>query len=725
MELKNILTKIGTSREEERETFLALEISSEAVKSAVWSVEENKTTILKTGSIEEWQEEDKASLINAVDVSISNASEGVEPEPDKIIFGLSESWVKGEEINKDKIEVLKTLCAKLDLKPLGFVVTLEALTVFLKKERGAPISAVFINLSETQSLISLVLLGKIIGTKVVGRSDDLAADVREGLARFGKLEDLPSQMILYNGVADFEEAKQELVSFDWLEQLPFLHFPKVEVLDVLTPVKAVAIAGGAEVAKSLGFEIKEEKTEDDPKKTAVELGFIQGKDVAEMPVEKIEEQPTPGLEKKTVGKVRKIKARKPFLKNPLKRLNKFFTFYKRLAFKLPKLSIKKGPVLIFLPIALLLILFLAVLAFYWYVPKASVVLYFEPKVLEKEIEVVVETAASQINKETKIIPGELRQIEIEVEKTKETTGDKLVGDKAKGKIVVYNKTDLAKTFPAKTVLIGSNKLTFLLDEEIKVASKSAKTTEEGEEIAYGKATASVTASSIGPESNLPSQSQFDFKEYSSGFFSARTEEGFSGGTSRQIKAVSKEDRENLLNGVTAELRTQAREKIKAEALSTEEILGEEVNLEIISQKFSASEEDETDSLSLNLKIKFKFLTYKKEDLNQLLFEKISDDIPSGFVFKPESLKIETSEVLLEESKAKVKIISKLNLIPELNIEEIKNNIKGRYPEVIKTYLESLPNFLQADINISPRLPAKLNTLPRLSKNIQVETKIKE
>ena len=134
MELKNILTKIGTSREEERETFLALEISSEAVKSAVWSVEENKTTILKTGSIEEWQEEDKASLINAVDVSISNASEGVEPEPDKIIFGLSESWVKGEEINKDKIEVLKTLCAKLDLKPLGFVVTLEALTVFLKKE---------------------------------------------------------------------------------------------------------------------------------------------------------------------------------------------------------------------------------------------------------------------------------------------------------------------------------------------------------------------------------------------------------------------------------------------------------------------------------------------------------------------------------------------------------------------------------------------------------------
>ena len=44
---------------------------------------------------------------------------------------------------------------------------------------------------------------------------------------------------------------------------PFLHFPKVEILDRQIAIKSVSIAGGEEAAKALGFEIIEEEEQED------------------------------------------------------------------------------------------------------------------------------------------------------------------------------------------------------------------------------------------------------------------------------------------------------------------------------------------------------------------------------------------------------------------------------------------------------------------------------
>ena len=299
MELRNILTKIGSNKEERRETFLALEISHETVKSAAWAVEHKKTIVIKMGSTEEWDEDDKESLIIAVDKTISNVCEGMEEEPKKVILGLLGAWASGEQIVEEKKELLKNICHKLVLKPLGFVVTLEALISYLKELEGTPVTAIFINLGEAESVVSLVILGKVKGSETVGRSDDLASDVREALARFGKVNNLPARMILYNGMVDFEDAKQQLASYEWQKELPFLHFPKVSSLDSHISIKAVAIAGGAEVAKSLGFTIepaepkekvstiadtKEEIISDEPvvatEPTATDLGFLENADIA-------------------------------------------------------------------------------------------------------------------------------------------------------------------------------------------------------------------------------------------------------------------------------------------------------------------------------------------------------------------------------------------------------------------------------------------------------------
>lgn len=732
MKLKNIFSKLKTSQKEEEEIFLAVEIAPETVKSVLWTVRKEKTEVIKIGSLQEWDGENKDLLLKAVDVSISNACEKAKTEPRGVIFGLPKSWVKKEQIVPKKKEFLKYICQKLELKPLGFVVILESILAYLKTKEGTPVNGIFINLQETQSLISLVQLGKIKGTQTVGRSEDLAADVKEGLVRFGKIENLPARMIIFNGTVDFEEYKQQLASYDWLEELPFLHFPKVEVLEVNESIKAIAIAGGAEVAKSLGFEIKdrkevkpiksvkpkedkEESREDRKENNAVsaaDLGFVQDKDIAQ-----IETHPaTPdAAEVEKVEKVEREELR-PEIKikgipQPFSLISKLKNMLRKLIFKL-RLLLPGGRKRLVVLIALCFFLFTGgAMAFYWYVPKAKVTIYLTPKTLEKELKLIVD--------------GEQKNIEVKGENATSATGEKLVGDKAKGKVIIYNKTDIKKVFSLGAVLIGPENLKFTLDEEVEIASKSSEAGEEGEQIIYGKATAAITAASIGTESNFTGGTLFSFKDYSTNLYSAKTEEGLSGGTSRQVKVVSSDDTSLLLEELHEELKEKAETDLRENLSSEKEILTEGMEDKILSQDFSAEEGDETDQLKLELKIAFSALVYDKRDLRITLAESIKDAVPDDFVFDPEKTEIETEEVEVKENKAEMITKVKAHLLPKINFEEIKKNLVGRQFDDTQEYLRSLPNFSQADIEVTPRLLGRLKRLPRLGKNIIIETKVEE
>jgi hypothetical protein len=802
MEIKNIISKISSGKEEVKEYFLSLEISPEVVKSVVWTVDNGKTVVIKTGSVEEWDENQDNSLLRAVDKSITNACENVKPEPEKVIFGLLENWVKGSEVSVSKKKVLGELCSKLDLKPIGFVVTLEALVAYLKKEEGNPLSAIFIHLAESQIIISLVQLGQILGSHNVARSEDLAADVREGLARFGETDNLPTRMILFNGAVDFEDAKQQLVSFDWQKELSFLHFPKVETLEVAVPAKAVAIAGGAEAAKSMGFFITSEKKkegikkavekqksdktveadvnkkkletdkkDDDVNTTAlIELGFIHDQDIAKVDIDakKLDDK---NLKQKNINLVPEKSEKKQDdetlqinletddvlkttstlktginlessnktepseklsgLKNKFSTSSSFFmslkTGFLNVVAKFKNLftNLKKSNLVFTYSLVFFVLLLLGGFLFYWYVPKAEVEIYLQPKKLKKEILLTVNTKALQVNIEDDIIPGKIKEIEVEGEAAKQPTGKKVVGEPAKGTITVYNKTNLAKSFLSGTVLIGPDKLVFTLDKDVMVASRSAEVTEEGENVTYGKAVVSITASSIGSESNLTGNTQLSFKEYPSSLYSAAVDEGLSGGESQEVTVVSGEDREELRAKLEEELKNKASQQIKSQSLTEEKVLEKNLKMEVLEENFSHKVEEETDNLTLNLKTKFLFLTYKNTDLNQLILTKIKDDVPEKFNFDNDSTEIQISKADISDEKAELEAVIKAGFIPQVNEEEIKKNIKGRYPDVIQDYFKTLPNFSRADIVIKPKFPSKLNTLPRKTGNINLNIKIED
>ena len=698
MELKNLLIKLKRKEEKNQEYFFAVEITEEIIKTAVWTVTDGQTQVVKVGQPQAWDGQTQNKLVSAIDQSISAISANISPEPSGVIFGLPEAWMDSDNIIPEKKTYLKAVCQELELKPLGFVITNTAVIQYLKIDEGTPPNAIFLQLNSTEINLSLVKLGKLVGTQLVGRSEDLGQDVEEGLSRFDKVDTLPSRMILYDGQTDFEDDKQQLTSYDWEEKLPFIHVPKVEALLPDTSIKAICLAGGSEVAKSLGFEIKPPAVES----TAADLGF-SAQDIAL--TETPEPKPLPEPNPPTGG---------PNLIQLIKVVKE----------KLLRLKFPSAPKAIIGIAAGFIGLLILVISAYWYLPKAQITLYFEPKTIETNLTLTIDPKASTLDPVKAILPGESVDISTEGSQSIPTTGTALIGDPAKGNITIYNKTAQTKTFPQNTVLIGSNNLTFSIDEDTTIASRSSEENSEGViTITPGKADASITAQNIGPESNLSVGSRLSFKQFSEDDYYAKTS-GLSGGTSQEVKAVSQVDQDKLLAAITTELINKAQTELQSRQGGDKTLVSIQDQEKFISKKFNHAVNEKADTLVLEAKLEYTALSYNQKDLQLLLNEAVKEKIPENFQVSDSSeTKLEPAK-LNKDKTATIQVAFKAKLLPKLDLEAIKKEIKGHYPAAIQDYLTSLPSFLSADIIIKPNLPSGLKTLPRVAKNILLEVSSK-
>ncbi len=721
MEISGLLNKISQSKSPHPEQILALLIGSETVNSAVWQIVAGQTQIIALGSLEEWNG-DADELLTAADSSLATALETISHEPDKVTLGLPESWVTADKISPDRQTIIKDLADKLSLKPAGFVVTTEALIYYLKQKEGTPLTGILIELTETEVGITLVKLGKSLGTQTVGRSEDLGADVEEGLARFNTTDPLPSRMLIFNSHLDLEAARQTLLSYSWQEKLPFLHFPKIEILDKDIPIRAIAIAGASELTTQVA-------ASEAPQPNIADMGFYRHQDVLtkfharqQSPPQPMElpPRPRPTTEPTAEPLAQTIETEVenvPLTQNLFSRLSNL-TIPRQLLGKLSSLRPQSlSPLIIFGFLGLGLLL-ASLFAAFWYLPHAQVTLYLTPKIIDKEIDFTV-NSQKETDTEKNQLKGELVEIEVEDTLQTDTTGQSEAGDKAKGEVSLINKTTSLKKFPSGTILIGPSNLEFELDSDTSVASQSADTG------TWGNATAAVTAVSAGTSSNLSSDTSLTIKGFDATSYAAKTNNNLSGGTSRQVRSVAEADRTKLLEDLTQKLSEKASGELKNQIQSSETLIDTGYEQKVVSKKFSQAVGEETDTLSLTMKLRLTTLKFLNEDLLLLVQKDITSETPENFVTAPDSSQITISEAQVEDGLASVTANLKTRLLPQINSQEIISNLLGKKPATIENYLKSLPNFARVQISLSPILPKGWGAFPRRSQNINLEIKIED
>lgn len=691
------------TKEEKPEYFLVLILQDLEVHALVFKELGGRIDILGkssqnlSSSIEEIEQ---GELVEICDKTISIAEENLPPNisPAKTIIGLKDEWVDEGRIKKEYLKSLKKLKEDLELEFIGFVVITEAICHLLQKEEGVPTTSILVGKEGDTLTVALVRAGRIAKLMIKKIEDKHYAQALQSLLKISKEHEvLPSRMTLF-GQGNLEELRQELISFPWTKTLPFLHFPKIEVLEEDFVQRAV-VAGFA-TQTGMAFEI----TKVDMMKRSVEevenaeevFGFMKEKDI--LKEEKAEEE------------IKRL--RLPHFKLPSVLLN----------FSIPQISsffvsirLLRSKLFSFFLLTVLILIFL--ITAYIFLPKATITLYVAHRGLEMDREVIIDPTISATDPASNRIKADLVEAQVSDSLEGSATGKKEVGDKSKGEVVIYNSSTQILTLAANTVITSTNNVKFTLDDKVTIASASGDifsgTTPSREKVR-------VTAVQIGEESNFPSGTTFTIGTITN--VAAKNDSAFSGGSKKEVTVVSRTDQENLTKTLLDKLANVAKDEIlKEESLEEKKIVDTALTQEILEKKFSKNVDEETSKFSLFLKAKFKTLRFSEHELQSLFENEVREAIPQDFVLKADSMNVSFGNTRLNRDKSvssQVKIGA--NLLPKIDEKNIKGNIRGKSPEAALQILGTVPNVSDYKIKVSPIFPLLPRLLPWRIENIRIE-----
>lgn len=657
--------------------FLAVEIHESMIKSAVWQVEDETSSIVALGSYELWDTED--SLINGVDASLTEAVRGLDTEPDRIILGLPDSWLIENQIHPTKQKLIRRLIKELDLRAIGMVTITEAIVFHLKTQEGVPPTAILLEIYPSKVIVSLVNLGEIQAQEEVGRSDDLARDVEEGLARF-EAEKLPARFILTNG-GNLENEEQQIIGYSWTEKLPFIHLPKVQVLPIDFSIRAIALSGGSEAARSLGLEIASENVPPTPteeKSNAMvesvtsdlaSIGFsLDGE------VEKIEE-------------VREAEETKTKV-NPLSKLPHF---------TLPKLRLPH--LTLIFPILVIFLLVGGLIAYYFFFGKVKVIMSIAPIHVSQTIDVSIGTSTKD---NFLSVIATKKTLSAKASDSLPTTGEALVGDKATGRVIVY--TTKAINLKAGSKITSPTGQVFTIDTEVSVASGSAD--------AYNRATVpvNVTATKIGGDGNLDKDTKLTVDGHQKSDTIAVVDTGLTGGSSRTVKAVDKKDQERLLTQVSDKIKASIEDQLKASDPDNRSLVVGA--LKFTTKTFDHTIGQEANTLHLDLAADMEVLVYSKKEMLSQIEKKILATVDPGLVFDPEQTQVSfTDPIPIDANTFATKANVDAVLFPKINEAEFTKVVRGKSITALKNILQTIPGYQSATVYVSLKWPLLDQYLP--------------
>jgi len=718
-------------------------------------------------------------FLNVLDKAISGAEEALPAniETEKTIFGLKANWIQDNKIKQQYLDKLKHACKELALTPIGFLVLNEAIVTLIQKDEGAPITALLAEIGKKHITVSFVKAGKILEVKSSEIHQSASYTVDTLLKHFETPEILPSRLIVFDAS---ESLAQEFISHQWSKSLSFLHLPQIVNLNLDFDANAMLFGAAVQMGlgviqgfshvKTTGEEIpefepqefsaatigetmpKEEVVTEQIENKAPEIesdieqlddavsseffGFITNEDIAKTPILPKEEIKTENVdfkEETTAEEIEQIpenimQAEEkrslpgatmmvwPKLKSVLgKILN---TGKKSPLKKLAAVSFMnfKGKKVIFIPVVVVMLL---ILGFFLFIfdSNAIVTLSVKPDISEKNQSVTFSTTAPTDVKNN-IIAGEFVTISEDGTDQTAATGTTAVGDKAKGVVTIFSQLSDSQSLAKGTVVKSPNGLSFTLDSAVTISSTGSHSADQA--ITPSTANVNVTASDIGKESNLPSGTKFTIAGFATSDLVAKNDNPFSGGTSKSVTVVSKDDIAKLLTDLPKKLEDKARADLGGKLSGDKTLLPNFVSETVDKKSFDKNAGDQASQVTLTGTVTYQGITYAKNDMIALSL--------NLFNAKDITINKDNLNVIVKDMTAKGKDVSaNLNiqalLLPKVDDGTLTKQIAGQSSSKAQSILSGLTHVSSVTISISPSIPFIPKNLPRNPKNIKIVIKL--
>ncbi len=722
------------NKKPQEEYFISLILNPKNTVAVLLSNKESKLTIISTKSVS--LDLDSASIeeiIAAADEAISSIElsldEGYSLE--KTIFSVPYFWSEDDgSIKKEKLLQLKKLSVELALKPMGFILTVEALIKYFQDKEGVPLSAIFVQEAKNKVFLYLVKGGNIVEVQSGDIDEEVEKAVEHTLKKVEQFDKLPSKMILlYHD--DIESRQQNFLNFPWTKDLPFLHLPQISLMEKgfenEAVVDAIASQLNAEVsdrAEISGAEIIESDASN--MTDGKDFGFVKEKDVAFS--EESEQDTAP--DEPVVSVMGKSAQDKDFdNEDKMERIEKSsggvsailglaIAFLSKAPQSITKVfATGSGIKKFFIPIAAAVIFIALMFVYFLLFLRAEVVVFLKGETVKDEV-IVSLSEEDETSFSDEILRIDTIEQEVTGNASKASTGVEETGESAKGEITILSSQNQSQKIESGTVLTSSNGLKFTLDDDVNIASSSGVSDIKS---AKGK----VTAEEIGKEYNLPSGTKFSVTGYDSSSVEAKNDIAFAGGTKEEKKIVAQKDVDSLEAKLLSDLFEDAVNAAKAKVGSDEQIVSVLLDSSISEDNYSASVGDEADSLELDATIIYTLGVYKKEEAKKFIDDARGGDAPEGFVISEDDSDIRLDEIEQDGNRITGRLVYEVLYKPDVDFDNLSEEIKGKSLSSAEELISEKEGVSDVNIVFANKLPLLPSILPMRSDQIDVSIKFEK
>ncbi len=356
-------------------------------------------------------------------------------------------------------------------------------------------------------------------------------------------------------------------------------------------------------------------------------------------------------------------------------------------------------------------------------PEATAKISIVSEPFSTTADINVNKEAIAIDQNTLTIPGKYKSLEEELEKPFAATGSKNIGEKAKGKITVYNNWDQQPvSLPAGTKFSGGGA------EFSSTAAATIPGAQVGLQggqfviIASGTADVNVEATAVGEQANIGPN---DFtittipKVQQSKIFGKSTA-AMSGGTNKVVKVVADKDIASAKESTEKELKDNLVNKIKIELVDKEKLLDSAVSSSVSSESASNKAGDQVDNFNYKVKMKVEVVTFSEDDFKNVLLESAKSKLAENkdiVANKEESTKYDVISSDIAKGTIALKGTFDGYVADKYDVGAIKSDIKGKTIKTATNKITARTGVLSVDISINPNF---MRTLPLISRRINVE-----
>jgi len=409
----------------------------------------------------------------------------------------------------------------------------------------------------------------------------------------------------------------------------------------------------------------------------------------------------------------------PISRVSIKKADKFFRGSRKIKKDFEIARVGRGAKKFFVFFAGIFVLFAALAAAYFFLPKTTLALQIknQEKTFALDLTAAAQSGATDAAGNT--LPANLEQITKEVTEDFDSTGSKDGGAKATGQAVIYNEfSSENQPLVATTRLETDDGKIFRITKNVVVPGM----TNVGGETKPGAIEVDIVADQPGENYNIdPANFKISgFKDTPAKYekFYAKSVKPTTGGSSGAAKVITAQDIASAKEKIAVDGKKAVLEELKKNLLPDRKIFDDAVQVEVQSVSISDNAGAEKEKFSATAKFQASALSFQEADVKKIMRDnlvqsgvkesEIAFDQPINYILSDSNIQQKT---LSFQAKTDTKIGN------DLDTENFKKGILGKTTDDAQAYAKSFPAIQKMDITFWPFF---VNRIPMREGRVEIK-----